>query len=63
MKPWVLALGVILAATELPSAAQQLTADQLVTMEIKTQKVGDGLYVLFGAGDHVHRPHADALQR
>jgi len=53
MKHWVLALGVCFAATELPSAAQQLTAEQLATMEIKTQKVGDGLYVMFGNGGNI----------
>ena len=36
----------------LPSAAQ-LTAEQLATMEIKTEKVGDGLYVLVGNGGNI----------
>ena len=52
MKHWVLALGVCLATTALPSAAQ-LTAEQLAKMEIKTEKVGDGLYVLFGNGGNI----------
>ncbi len=52
MKRWMLALGACLAATALPSAAQ-LTAEQLSTMEIKTQKVGDGLYVLTGNGGNI----------
>jgi len=52
MKHWGLALGACLAATALPSAAQ-LTAEQLATMEIKTEKVGDGLYVLFGNGGNI----------
>jgi glyoxylase-like metal-dependent hydrolase (beta-lactamase superfamily II) len=52
MKHWVLALGVLAAATALPSAAQ-LTAEQLAKMEIKTQKVGDGLYVMFGNGGNI----------
>jgi glyoxylase-like metal-dependent hydrolase (beta-lactamase superfamily II) len=52
MKLWVLGLSVCLATTALPSAAQ-LTAEQLATMEIKTEKVGDGLYVLFGNGGNI----------
>jgi cyclase len=52
MKHWVLALGACLATTALPSAAQ-LTAEQLATMEIKTEKVGEGLYVLFGNGGNI----------
>ena len=52
MKHWVWALGACLATTALPSAAQ-LTAEQLSKMEIKTEKVGDGLYVLFGNGGNI----------
>jgi cyclase len=52
MKHWLLALGTCCAATALPSAAQ-LTADQLATMEIKTEKVGEGLYVMFGNGGNI----------
>jgi len=52
MKHWLSALGVCLATTALPSAAQ-LTAEQLAKMEIKTEKVGDGLYVLFGNGGNI----------
>jgi glyoxylase-like metal-dependent hydrolase (beta-lactamase superfamily II) len=46
------ALCVCLAATALPCAAQ-LNAEQLAKMEIKTQKVGDGLYVMFGNGGNI----------
>jgi len=53
MKHWVSALCVCLATAALPSAAQQLTAAQLATMEIKTQEVGDGLYVMFGNGGNI----------
>jgi glyoxylase-like metal-dependent hydrolase (beta-lactamase superfamily II) len=52
MKHWGLALGACLATTALPSAAQ-LTAEQLSTMQIKTEKVGEGLYVLFGNGGNI----------
>jgi glyoxylase-like metal-dependent hydrolase (beta-lactamase superfamily II) len=52
MKHWALALGVCFATTALPSAAQ-LTAEQLAKMEIKTEKVDDGLYVLFGNGGNI----------
>jgi glyoxylase-like metal-dependent hydrolase (beta-lactamase superfamily II) len=52
MRHWLLALGTCLATTALPSAAQ-LTGEQLATMEIKTQKVGEGLYVMFGNGGNI----------
>ena len=45
------ALGIGLAATLLGSPAfAQVTAEQLATAEIRTEKVGDNLYVLFGLG-------------
>jgi glyoxylase-like metal-dependent hydrolase (beta-lactamase superfamily II) len=52
MKHWVWALGLCLATPPLPSAAQ-LTAEQLAKMEITTQKVGEGLYVMFGNGGNI----------
>src|SRR5262245_12451882 len=57
MKHWVWALGLGLAVAALPSGAQpsapQLAAEQLAKMEIKTEKVGDGLYVMFGNGGNI----------
>jgi glyoxylase-like metal-dependent hydrolase (beta-lactamase superfamily II) len=52
MKHCVWALGLCLATPALPSAAQ-LTGEQLAKMEITTQKVGEGLYVMFGNGGNI----------
>jgi cyclase len=58
MKFSVSALGICLAATALPCAAQ-LTAEQtaraqtLAKAEIKTQKVAENLYVVFGNGGNI----------
>jgi cyclase len=47
-------LGIGLAATLLGSPAfAQVTAEQLATAEIRTEKVGDNLYVLFGLGGNI----------
>jgi cyclase len=58
MKLWGLAFGASLATTALPCAAQ-LTAEQtaraqvLAKAEIKTEKVADNLYVVFGNGGNI----------
>ena len=47
-------LGIGLAAAVLASPAfAQVTAEQLATAEIRTEKVGDNLYVLFGLGGNI----------
>jgi glyoxylase-like metal-dependent hydrolase (beta-lactamase superfamily II) len=52
MKHWVLALWVCLATTALPCAAQ-ITLEQLLKAELKTEKVGDNLYVLCCVGGNI----------
>jgi glyoxylase-like metal-dependent hydrolase (beta-lactamase superfamily II) len=52
MKHWALALGVCLSMIALPSAAQ-ITLEQLQKAELKTEKVGDGLYVICCVGGNV----------
>jgi cyclase len=52
MKHWVSLIAICLATTALPCAAQQ-SAEQLAKAEIRTQKVGDNLYVLFGSGGNI----------
>ena len=52
MKHWGLALTVWLSLTALPSAAQ-ITLEQLQKAELKTEKVGDGLYVLCCVGGNI----------
>lgn len=58
MKHWVLALGTSLAMTALPAGAQ-LTPEQTARAEllakaaIKTQKVADNIYVVFGNGGNI----------
>ncbi len=45
-------LGGMLAVVGMPSLAQ-VTAEQLAAAEIRTEKVGDNLYVLFGLGGNI----------
>ena len=52
MKHWGLALTVWLSLMALPSAAQ-ITLEQLQKAELKTEKVGDGLYVLCCVGGNI----------
>jgi glyoxylase-like metal-dependent hydrolase (beta-lactamase superfamily II) len=48
----LLALGILAAALGSPAVAQ-VTAEQLAAAEIRTEKVGDNLYVLFGLGGNI----------
>jgi glyoxylase-like metal-dependent hydrolase (beta-lactamase superfamily II) len=43
----------VLAALLAPPAFAQVTAEQLAAAEIRTEKVGDNLYVLFGLGGNI----------
>jgi glyoxylase-like metal-dependent hydrolase (beta-lactamase superfamily II) len=52
MRPAAIALGFLTTCVALPSAAQ-VTAEQLATAEIRTERVADGLYVLFGLGGNI----------
>jgi cyclase len=45
-------LGILAVAVGMPCLAQ-VTAEQLATAEIRTEKVGDNLYVLFGLGGNI----------
>jgi cyclase len=45
-------LGVLILAVGMPCFAQ-VTAEQLAAAEIRTEKVGDDLYVLFGLGGNI----------
>lgn len=45
-------VGFVAACGALPSVAQ-VTAEQLAAAEIRTEKVGDDLYVLFGLGGNI----------
>jgi len=48
----VLFVGLLAAALGAPALAQ-VTAEQLAAAEIRTEKVGDNLYVLFGLGGNI----------
>jgi cyclase len=52
MKPYLFAIGLLATFGAGPCLAQ-VTAEQLATAEIRTEKVGDGLYVLFGLGGNI----------
>lgn len=52
MKWAVWSMGFMAACGALPSAAQ-VTAEQLAAAQIRTEKVGDDLYVLFGLGGNI----------
>jgi hypothetical protein len=52
MKTRMLAIGLVAALGSAPCFAQ-VTAEQLAAAEIRTEKVSDNLYVLFGLGGNI----------
>jgi cyclase len=49
----VLAIGLVAVALGVTPCLAQVTAEQLAAAEIRTEKVGDNLYVLFGLGGNI----------
>jgi cyclase len=49
----VLAIGLVAAAFGVTPCLAQVTAEQLAAAEIRTEKVGENLYVLFGLGGNI----------
>src|SRR5687768_4021400 len=49
----ILTIGLVAAAFGGSPCLAQVTAEQLATAEVRTEKVGDNLYVLFGLGGNI----------
>jgi glyoxylase-like metal-dependent hydrolase (beta-lactamase superfamily II) len=49
----ILTIGLVAAALGGSPCLAQVTAEQLAAAEIRTEKVGDNLYVLFGLGGNI----------